>query len=60
MLDAIKLCYQNLEAKVIFPDRDNDIFKINAKAMQGHTLAPLAICNSINGFERADSQQKEK
>ena len=33
MLDAIKLCYQNLKAKVISPDGDTDIFKIYAEVM---------------------------
>ena len=59
MLEAIKLCYQNLKAKVISPDGDTDIFKIYAGVMQGDTLAPFlfvtvldyALRNAINGFE---------
>ena len=59
MLDAIKLCYQNLKAKVISPDSDTDIFMIYAGVMQGDTLAPFlfvtvlyyALRNAINGFE---------
>ena len=33
MLNAIKLCYQNLSAKVVSPDGDTDIFKIHAGVM---------------------------
>ena len=59
MLDAIKLCYQNLKAKVISPDDDTDISKIYTGVMQGDTLAPFlfvtvldyALRNTINGFE---------
>ena len=56
MLDAIKLCHQNLKANVISPDSDTDIFKIYAGMMQGGTLAPFlfvtfleyALRNAIN------------
>ena len=41
MLDAIKLCYQNLKAKVISLDGDTDILKIYAWVMQEDTLAPF-------------------
>ena len=59
MLSAIKLCYQNLTAKVISPDGDTDIFKIHAGVMQGDTLAPFlfvtvldfALRRAINGKE---------
>ena len=59
MLGAIKLCYQNLRAKVVSPDGDTDIFKIHAGVMQGDTLAPFlfvtvldfALRRAINGKE---------
>ena len=35
MLNAIKLCYQNLSAKVVSQDGDTGIFKIHAGVMQG-------------------------
>ena len=59
MLAAIKLCYQNLKAKVVSPDGDTDMFKIHAGVMQGDTLAPFlfvtvldyALRNAIGGRE---------
>ena len=41
ILSAIKLCYQNLKAKVISSDGDTAYFKILAGVMQGDTLAPF-------------------
>ena len=41
MLEAIKLYYHNLQAKVVSPDGDIKMFKILAGVMQGDTLAPF-------------------
>ena len=55
----IKLCYENLKAKVKSVDRETDYFKIHAGVMQGDTLAPFlfilvldhAMTKAINGRE---------
>ena len=48
MLAAIKLCYQNLKAKVVSPDGDTDMFKIHAGVMQRKAtrwhLSCLLLC----------------
>ena len=57
--DAIKLTYQNLQAKVCSPDGDTDLFKMHAGVMQGDTLAPFlfvivldyALRKAIDGKE---------
>ena len=59
MLEAIKLCYRNLQAKVVSPDGDTEMFKIFAGVMQGDTLAPFlfvtvldyALSKAISGKE---------
>ena len=48
MLAAIKLCYQNLKAKVISPDSHSDIFKIYARVMQGDALAPFLFVTVLD------------
>ena len=48
MLAAIKLCYQNLKAKVVSPDGDTDMFKIHAGVMQGDTLAPFLFVTVLD------------
>ena len=59
MLEAIKLCYQNLQAKVVCPDGDTEMFKIYGGVMQGDALAPFlfvtvldyALSKAIKGKE---------
>ena len=59
LLDAIKLSYGNLRAKVTSPDGDTDYFQIFAGVMQGDTLAPFlfvivldyALRKAIDGRE---------
>ena len=60
ILANIKLCYQNLKAKVISPDDNTDIFKIYVGVMQGDILAPFllvtvldfALRNAVNRVEK--------
>ena len=55
----IKLCYENLKAKVKSKDGETEYFKIHAGVMQGDTLAPFlfimvldhAMSKAINGRE---------
>ena len=59
LLDMIKLCYDNLKAKVKSQDGETEHFKIHAGVMQGDTLAPFlfitvldhALSKAINGRE---------
>ena len=59
LLGMIKLCYENLIAKVKSEDGETDYFKIHAGVMQGDTLAPFllilvldhAMTKAINGRE---------
>ena len=48
MLAAIKLCYQNLKAKVISPDSHSDIFKIYARVIQDDALAPFLFVTVLD------------
>ena len=60
MLNAIKLCYQNLSAKVVSPDGDTDIFKIHAGVMQGDTLAPFLFVTVLDFALRRAIKGKEE
>jgi hypothetical protein len=59
LVEAIKLSYSNLKAKIKSPDGETDYFKIFAGVMQGDTLAPFlfivvldyAMRKAINGRE---------
>ena len=48
MLAAIKLCYGNLNEKVVSPDGDTDLFSIQAGVMQGDTLAPFLFVIALD------------
>ena len=41
LVEAIRLSYSNLRAKIRSPDGETDYFKIHAGVMQGDTLAPF-------------------
>ena len=48
MLEAIRLCYGNLRARVVSPDGDTDLFPITAGVMQGDTLAPFLFVTVLD------------
>ena len=41
LLNPIQQMYSNLQAKVVTPDGETDLFNITAGVMQGDTLAPF-------------------
>ena len=60
MLNAIKLCYQNLSAKVVSLDGDTDIFKIHAGVMQGDTLVPFLFVTVLDLHSEERSKERRK
>ena len=42
------MCYHNLQAKVVSPDGDTEMFKILAGVMQGDTLAPFIFVTVLD------------
>ena len=60
MLETIKLCYRNLQAKVVFPDGDTEMFKSFTGVMQGDTLAPFIFVTVLDYALSKEISDKEE